>query len=264
MNTTRMPVLFVGHGSPMLALEDTEVTRGMAAIMNEVVERHGRPRAILAISAHWFTRGTFVQSAPKPRQIYDMYGFPPELYVLKYPVAGDAALTNAVQDLLGADVAVSDDWGIDHGSWSVLVHMVPETDIPVVQLSVDGTLDHGSVYRIGQRLAPLRDEGVLIMASGNIVHNLRRVDWEHPDGAVPATISFNDRIIKEVTARNDAAIIDFDRLPDAQFAAPTPDHFLPLVYTLGASEGKPVRVFNDVSTLGTISMTEFVFGDSAA
>ncbi|MDY4040941.1 MAG: 4,5-DOPA dioxygenase extradiol [Collinsella sp.] len=259
MEKTRMPVLFVGHGSPLLALEDNEITQGMAAAAEDVVRRYGRPRAILAISAHWFTRGTFVQSAKAPRQVYDMYGFPRELYELTYPVSGSAELTDAVRRELGDAVQVNDDWGIDHGTWSVLVHMFPEADIPVVQLSVDGTSAHERAYEIGRALAPLRDEGYLIVASGNVVHNLQRVDWEHPDAASPATLSFNERIIQEVTARNDRAVIDFERLPNADYAAPTPDHFLPLLYTLGASEGEPARVFNNISNMGSMSMTGFVF-----
>lgn len=259
MEKKRMPVLFVGHGSPLLALADNEITRGMAAVAEEVVSRHGRPRAILTISAHWCTRGTFVQSAGAPRQVYDMYGFPRELYELTYPANGSAELTDAVQRALGDAVAINDDWGIDHGIWSILVHMFPQADIPVVQLSMDMAAAPERAYEIGRKLTCLRDEGFLILASGNVVHNLRLVDWEHPDDASPTALSFNERIIREVTARNDRAVINFERLPDAAYAVPTPEHLLPLIYALGASEGEPAHIFNNICNLGSMSMTGFVF-----
>lgn len=192
-----------------------------------------------------------------------MYGFPRELHELSYPVSGDAALTAAVRDALGDDVRVSDDWGIDHGAWSVLVHMFPQADIPVVQLSVDGTAEHRRAYEIGRLLAPLRDEGCLILASGNVVHNLQRVDWEHPDAASTATLAFNVRIVRAVETRDDETVIGFERLPGAAYAAPTPDHFLPLLYTLGAGECGSAHVFNNVGVLGSLSMTGFVFEGDA-
>lgn len=258
-NEKKMPAIFSGHGSPMLALEDTEVTRGLRKIGGEVIEKFGKPRAILAISAHWYTRGTYVQRTVEPKQVYDMYGFPQELYDFKYPVAGSLGLADRVLDLLGDDVSVDNSWGIDHGSWTVLAHMFPNADIPVVQLSVDGTISEEKMYEIGGKLAALRDEGYLVFASGNVVHNLRRVDWGNPSGS-PETAAFNKAVIDMVEARDDAGVMNYRDLEHASYAVPTPEHFDPLIYILGAAKGEKPFVFNDHSELGSISMTGFAFG----
>ncbi len=150
--------------------------------MKAVGDSIDKPKAILAISAHWFTDQTYIQSAPTPKQIYDMYGFPKELYEVKYPVSGSAPLTESVRSLLGTEVTIDDTWGIDHGTWTVLVHMFPDDDIPVVQLSVNRHLDPQQSYELGQKLASLREQGYLIFGSGNVVHNLGRVEWDNPDG----------------------------------------------------------------------------------
>ena len=170
MNKEKMPVIFSGHGSPMLALDHNEGTEKLRQVGQEIINRHGKPRAILSISAHWYTHGTYIQNEEEPRQIYDMYGFPQELYDFKYPAKGCPALADRVLSLLGESVSVNNKWGIDHGSWTVLCHMFPDADIPVVQLSVDADLSVEEIYRIGERLAPLREEGYLIFASGNVVH----------------------------------------------------------------------------------------------
>ncbi|MEE8826540.1 MAG: 4,5-DOPA dioxygenase extradiol [Eubacteriales bacterium] len=258
MNSLRMPVIFSGHGSPMVALEHNDVTEGMAAVGRSVIQAYGKPKAILAISAHWYTDGTFVQSAKKPRQVYDMYGFPKELYEVKYPVTGNADLTDAVISLLGNTVSVDDSWGIDHGTWTVLVHMFPDADIPVVQLSVNGRLTPAESYAIGKKLAPLRDLGFLIVGSGNVVHNLRQVEWDN-EGGTPMTLRFNQRIKDAVVSGDHQTVIDYAKLPDAGYAVPTPDHFLPLLYCLGAAEGDSVSVFNNVCNLGSMAMTGFLF-----
>lgn len=258
MSYKKMPVIFSGHGSPMLALDDNDVTRGLRAVGDAVLREHGKPRAILAISAHWYTRGTFVQRTESPKQIYDMYGFPRELYGFKYPVKGDIALADRVVDLLGERVAVNNDWGIDHGTWTVLCHMFPEADIPVVQLSVDATLSKDEIFEIGKALAPLREEGYLIFASGNVVHNLRRVDWDNPNGS-PECLAFNDAITEYVLARNDQAVMEYEAVSHAAYAVPTPEHYLPLVYCLGAAEGEAPTVFNNHCDLGAIAMTGFIF-----
>lgn len=200
MDNKRMPVVFSGHGSPMLALEDTDVTKGLRDIGEQIIKKYGKPKAILAVSAHWYTRGTYVQSAEVPKQIYDMYGFPKELYEFKYPAKGYPELTDRVLALLGNSVSVNDEWGIDHGTWTVLCHVFPEADIPVVLLSVDGTIAKEDIYEIGKSLAHLREEGYLIFASGNVVHNLRRVEWDNPNGS-PECIAFNDAITGYVLAR---------------------------------------------------------------
>lgn len=253
------PVIFSGHGSPMLALQHNDITRNLSRIGGQICSRHGTPRAILAISAHWYVSGTFIQSAPQPRQVYDMYGFPEELYQVTYPVPGDATLTRSVQNLLGAAVSVNDQWGIDHGTWTILVHMFPDADIPVVQLSVNRDLSPQELYDIGQKLAPLRTQGYLIFASGNVVHNLGRVEWNNP-GGTPQTLRFNDYIIQAVRNHNDDAVIHYTSHPDAAYAVPTPDHFLPLVMTLGAAQGETVAVFNNTCNLGSMAMTGFIFG----
>lgn len=259
MNEKRMPVVFSGHGSPMLALEDTEVTRGLAAIGQEILARFGKPKAILAVSAHWYTHGTFVQSEEHPKQVYDMYGFPKELYDFKYPAAGDPALSKRVTELLGNKVEVNDDWGIDHGTWTVLCHVFPKADIPVVQLSVDGDISAEEIYQMGKELAPLCDEGYLIFASGNVVHNLMRVEWDNPNGSVQ-TLRFNQRVIEDVEARRDEAVMQYRNYPESGYAVPTPEHYLPLIYMLGAATGEKARTFNNHSELGSIAMTGFVFG----
>lgn len=260
MNTQkRMPVIFTGHGSPMLALDDDNITRTLNQVGQEVVRTYGKPKAILMLSAHWFTRGTFVQRTKTPRQIYDMYGFPEALYEVKYPAPGDEALADRVSELLGDDVSVNNDWGIDHGAWTVLVHMFPDADIPVVQLSIDGEAEPADLYAMAEKLKPLRDEGVLIVGSGNVVHNLRRVEWDNPGGS-KQTEAFNADVVQAVVARDDEAVIHWESNPNADYAVPTPDHFLPLIMCLGAAQDENAKVFNDVCNLGAIAMTGFVLG----
>ena len=256
---SRMPVVFSGHGDPMIALRDDEITRGMRQVGQDVIERHGKPKAMLAISAHWYTAGTFVQSAPQPRQVYDMYGFPQELYDLKYPAAGHPELSERVQALLGDRVSVDDSWGVDHGAWTVLVHMFPEADVPVVQLSVDSMLDGDEILQIGRSLATLRDEGYLIFGSGNIVHNLRRVEWGNPQGT-PVARRYNRAVVDAVLAGEVDKVADYDSFENASYAVPTPEHYLPLVYCVGAADGDEPAVFNNICNLGSMAMTGFTFG----
>lgn len=253
-----MPVIFSGHGDPMIALREDEVTRGMAETGKKIIEKYGKPKAILAISAHWFGKGTFVQKTEQPKQIYDMYGFPRELYEVKYPVKGDMALSDRVLQLLGDAVSVDNKWGIDHGTWTVLVHMFPDADIPVVQLSVDTPLPNDTLYAIGQKLAALREEGYLIFGSGNVVHNLRMVDWNDPDGT-EMTHAFNDYIIDAITTGETDKVLHYEGHPDAGYAVPTAEHYLPLIYCLGAAGGDKAEVFNNVCNLGSMAMTGFMF-----
>lgn len=255
----RMPVVFSGHGDPMIALRDDDVTRGMAAVGKNVIENVGRPKAILSVSAHWAGQETFVQKTETPKQIYDMYGFPKELYEVKYPVKGAAALSDRVLALLGDGVSVDNTWGIDHGTWTVLVHMFPDADIPVVQLSVDTAQPAEKLFEIGKKLAALRDEGYLIFGSGNVVHNLWRVEWDNPDGT-DMTKAFNAYIIDAVKNGDDNRVIHYENAPDAAYAVPTTEHYLPLVYCLGAADGDKAKVFNNVCNLGSMAMTGFVFG----
>ena len=259
-DTRRMPVIFSGHGSPMLALEHNDVTGTLQKVGEEFIDKYGKPKAILAISAHWYTDGTFVQRAETPKQVYDMYGFPEELYQVKYPVKGYRELTEEVENLLGKSVTVNDGWGIDHGTWTVLVHMFPKADIPVVQLSVNGRLSAEESAELGRALIPLRDAGYPIFGSGNVVHNLRRVEWDN-EGGSPACERFNRYITEAVLSGDREKVLNYGNHPDASYAVPTPDHYLPLCYCLGAAGGDKARAFNNVCSLGAIAMTGYVFGD---
>ena len=253
---SRMPVLFIGHGSPMNAIEDNEFSRAWTAL-GKTLEK---PKAILSISAHWFTRGTKVNDSPTPAMIYDMYGFPDELYALKYPTPGSPELAYRTRDLVGDFVTIDNNWGIDHGTWSVLHRVFPGADIPVVQLSVNATLTPAEHYEIGKKLRSLRDEGVLIFGSGNVVHNLARVDWRMNDGQ-PWAQEFDQYIHRAVTSGRHQDVIDFanDGEP-AQLSVPSIDHFAPLLYVLGASDANDqVRVINADCTLGSMSMTSYLF-----
>jgi 4,5-DOPA dioxygenase extradiol len=241
----------------MMALRDDKIAHTLRLIGKRIQSQ--KPKAILAISAHWFTRGTFIQSASKPRQVYDMYGFPPELYAIRYQPSGSAELTHRVQELLGPMANVDDSWGIDHGTWTPLHHMLPAADIPVVELSVNGLKDARYAYEIGKLLAPLRSEGYLIMGSGNIVHNLQLADFDDPSGA-PENIAFSTAVRDSVAQRQDESILSYQKLPYASWAVPTPDHFLPLPTVLGAAQGEKAEIFNDVQNLSSISMTSFAFG----
>ena len=255
----KMPVVFSGHGDPMIALRDDEVTRGMAAVGERIIEKYGKPQAILAISAHWNTDGTYVQKTEQPEQIYDMYGFPKALYEVKYPVHGDAALSDRVLALLGDTVSVNNEWGIDHGTWTVLKHMFPNADIPVVQLSVNESLEPEKLYEIGRKLAALREEGFLIFGSGNVVHNLRRVEWDNPDGT-KMTHAFNDYIAEAVLKGEQTKVIAWENGPEVAYAVPTAEHYLPLIYCLGAAQEDKAEVYNNICNLGSMAMTGFIFG----
>ena len=255
---SRMPVIFSGHGDPMIALRNDNVTKGMKEVGAKILEKYGKPKAILSISAHWYVDGTFIQTSPEPKQIYDMYGFPKELYEVKYSVKGCQELSRRVIELLGKEVKVNNDWGIDHGTWTVLVHMFPKADIPVVQLSVDSTISSEKIFEIGKKISILRNEGYLIFGSGNIVHNLREVEWDNPNGS-ENTKNFNQYVIDAIESGDNNKIINYEKGPEASYAVPTPDHYLPIIYCLGASEGDKAEIFNNVCNLGSISMTGFIF-----
>lgn len=251
----RMPVLFVGHGNPMNAIEDNELTRKM----KEVGRSLPRPKGILCISAHWYTREYLTQSEPKPRQIYDMYGFPQELYQLWYEVNGSSELTSRVLDLLGDNISINDEWGIDHGTWSVLVHMFPDASIPVVQLSVNALATPEELVEVGKALRPLSEEGWLILGSGNILHNLRRIEWNR-EGGTPEGIDFDNWVRDCILEKKQDELIDYLSHPHAKYAVPTPDHFYPLYYVIGAADPEStVEVFNEVQLMGSLSMTSYLF-----
>ncbi|HMN45131.1 MAG TPA: 4,5-DOPA dioxygenase extradiol [Povalibacter sp.] len=253
MNTPRMPTVFIGHGSPMNALEANRHTNAWRALGESLPT----PRAILAVSAHWYIDGTAVTAMEHPRTIHDFYGFPPELFAQNYPAPGSPEIARRVQDVLRPlPVAADGQWGLDHGTWSVLVHVYPQAQIPVLQLSIDARQSPEFHYRLGERLAPLRDEGVLILGSGNVVHNLRRLDWNASGSGYPWATQFNDTL-REALARGDhRAAIDYEQSGEAaRLSVPTPEHYLPLLYVLGAG-GTDAQVSfpTDGIELGSISM----------
>ncbi|RIY34580.1 4,5-DOPA dioxygenase extradiol [Psittacicella gerlachiana] len=252
-----MPVLFVGHGSPMHAINDNAFTQQWQKLGEQI----GKPKAILAISAHWYTSHTAVQATPVPQQIYDMYGFPQALYDKKYPAVGDAQLSMQVLNLLAAQgIQIDNSWGIDHGIWSILVHMYPQADVPVVQLSINQNLSPQQMYALGQQLQPLRQEGILILTSGNIVHNLRMMVSDRSNEELPWAKDFDNWMRDKVLARDLETILNYEQYPYADLAAPTPDHMDPLFYALGATrEQDQVTVFNDARELGSLSMTSFMW-----
>lgn len=251
-----MPVLFVGHGSPMNAIEDNEFTRTWKKLAMVIP----KPKAILMVSAHWYTKETRVNDSEIPEMIYDMYGFPDELYELKHPVSGAPLLAHKTISLIRKEVLVDNSWGYDHGAWSVLVHMYPEADIPVFQLSIDRHAANNVHYKIGQELSKLRDEGVLIIGSGNIVHNLGMVNWSI-DGGFPWALEFDQYIKDKILNKQYSDVVNYHLAgSSANLAVPTTEHFLPLLYVLGAvKEDDRVSVFNEKCVLGSVSMTGYLF-----
>lgn len=252
----RTPVLFVGHGSPMNAIEHNEYT----ATWEALGRRLARPAAILSVSAHWFTGGTLVSTLAQNRTIYDMYGFPEALYRVRYDAPGATEVAARVLTLLGRDVKPSEDWGLDHGTWSVLCRMFPKADIPVLQLSVNRNLTPAEHFRLGQALAPLREENVLVFASGNVVHNLGMVNWGM-QGGFPWADAFDRYIRDALTEADPERVLDYRAAGQpARLSVPTMDHFAPLLYALGAAgEGAQPEVFNDARVVGALSMTGYLF-----
>jgi 4,5-DOPA dioxygenase extradiol len=258
--TDLMPAIFFGHGNPMNALMQNAYTDAWATIGNAMP----RPKAILAISAHWYAPGTFVTAQQTPRTIHDFGGFPPELHQFEYPAPGSPALAERVKDLLAPNrVGLDQSWGLDHGTWSVLCHVFPQADIPVVQLSLDATLPPQAHYDLAKRLAPLREEGVLIMGSGNIVHNLRTYAWGKPDVEAFDWAMRFEKLTREFLLKgDDASLINYAQLgPDALLSAPTPEHYLPLLYVLALRrQGEQISFPVEGSEGGSISMLSVQIG----
>lgn len=258
----KMPVLFIGHGSPMNAIEENPFVQGFRKAAKELPV----PNAILCISAHWFTKGTFITSGENQRTIHDFYGFPKELFEVQYPAKGNPELATETQNLLlPIQAKETDDWGLDHGAWSVLRHMYPDADVPVIQMSIDYTKPPEYHFELAKKLGKLREKGVLILGSGNIVHNLRMVDWRNIntlgagwDWAIEAREKTNRWILDG----------DFEKLihyrqqgTEIQYAVPTPDHFLPMIYTLGLKgKSEDLSLFNDELIGGSLSMTSLKVG----
>lgn len=251
------PALFIGHGSPRDALRDTPESRAWTAI----ARRFPSPRAILCVSAHWESKGVLITRAERPRTIHDFYRFPDAFYEIDYPAPGDPALAFAIEGRLEAFRARADldSWGLDHGAWTVLRRMYPAADVPVLQISLDVRRTTAEHYAIGQALAGLRDEGVMILGSGNIVHNLR-VPRPRGDEVIPWARRFDDRIAALVEARDDQALIDYADLPDAADAVPESEHFLPLLYVLGTARSDETPMLFNREVLASISMTCVGFG----
>lgn len=257
---SRLPIVFFGHGSPMVALEKSAVTR----TWNQIASSIGKPRAILCISAHWQTRGTAVTAMAQPRTIHDFGAFPQALFDVRYPAPGDPELAERVRELLSPmPVNLDANWGLDHGTWSVLVHAYPEADVPVIQLGMDLGKSAAEHWLVGRMLRPLRDEGVLIMGTGNIVHNLPAMDWANPAAdPYPWAEQFNAAMCKAIASDDPQTVIDYAALGDAaRLSVPSSDHFLPLLYVLGARHEDEAATFEpDFIQHKSLSMTSVRIG----
>lgn len=249
-----LPAIFFGHGNPLNAVLENRYTAAWRQIGTEV----SRPKAILSISAHWFVPGTGVTISTSPRTIHDFGGFPQELYQVQYPAPGDPALARRVQNMLKPlPVGFDDSWGLDHGTWSVLRHVYPNADVPVVQLSIDEAQPASVHFEIGRRLAPLRAEGILIVGSGNLVHNLHAYAWgRHMPDPYDWAIRFEEEAKQMMIAEEYKPLIDYESLgPEAMLSIPTPDHYLPLLYVIGSrQEGEVITFPIEGVDGGSISM----------
>jgi 4,5-DOPA dioxygenase extradiol len=256
----RMPTIFFGHGNPMNALSDNDWSRGWAAIGRHLP----RPRAVLCVSAHWYLPATLLTAMARPRTIHDFGGFPRELFEVRYPAPGDPGLVQRVRELLQPlEVGEDRSWGLDHGTWSVLRHVYPEADVPVVQLSIDDAQPAAFHYNLGRLLRPLRDEGVLVIGSGDVVHNLHAYAWgRHPAEPFDWALRFEAKVRELMIGGDHRALVEYDTLGrDAELSIPTPDHYLPLLYVLGASDpGEPVTFPVEGMDGGSISMLSVQFG----
>lgn len=267
-NVSKMPVLFIGHGSPMNLIEENPWTKDWEELANLTP----RPKAILMISAHWYTSGSFVQGDEKPGMIYDMYGFPNPIYQLQYPAETSAELIERVKSLLGAEVAVKEDRGYDHGAYAPLLKMYPDAKIPVVQLSVNYQADAREWFAMGQKLSVLREEGVLILGSGDIVHNLRLINPNMGNTGFPEAKTFEETLLRKINPEKDndlVAALKWENIEGARVAAESPDHLAPFYYCLGAVLGEgdvkeltlqPFEIRTHDYVWGSLSMTSLAWG----
>jgi 4,5-DOPA dioxygenase extradiol len=259
--TQLMPAAFVGHGNPMNALEHNRYTEAWSAFGAALPT----PKAILVVSAHWYVNITAVTAMKVPRTIHDFYGFPKELFDVEYPAPGEPEVAQRIVDLVeptyvGLD---EDSWGIDHGTWSVLVHMFPKADVPVLQLSINAELPFEYHFNLGVKLHELRSQGVLILGSGNVVHNLRLIDWRQPGQGTDWAHRFDDDV-RSIMTSDPSQLASSESSPDYGLAVPTPDHFLPLAYIAGlsAAASSPTRTLIDGYEMGSLSMTAYELGGS--
>ncbi|HSD63773.1 MAG TPA: 4,5-DOPA dioxygenase extradiol [Ignavibacteriaceae bacterium] len=264
-NTGKMPVLFLGHGNPMNAIEENEFVRGW----RQVGKTLPKPAAILCISAHWQTRGTFVTAMVRPVTIHDFGGFPPELYEVQYPAPGNPELANETKNIIKkTEVTLDDKWGLDHGAWSVIKHLYPEADVPVIEMSLDYNQPPRFHFELAEELAPLRKKGVLIIGSGNMVHNLRLVAWDKFDEdnySYDWAIEASEKMKKYILEGSNDQLINYKAQGKAyNIAIPTPEHYLPLLYALALKEkNENVNLFNDKAVAGSLTMTSVLIEKQA-
>jgi 4,5-DOPA dioxygenase extradiol len=260
--TEVMPALFLGHGSPMNAIEENEFVEGFRNIEKVIP----KPEAVLCISAHWETKGTRVTSAKTPETIHDFGGFPPELYNIQYPAPGSPELAAIVKDLIkSTEIYLDEKWGLDHGCWSVIKHLYPKADIPVIQMSLDYTKPPQYHFELGKELLPLRGKGILIIGSGNIIHNLRRAAWDKlndTEYGYDWALEAEEKMKNFILTGNNQSLMNYESLGRAfNLSIPTPEHFLPLLYILALKgENENIYLFNDKVIAGSLSMTSLKIG----
>lgn len=258
----KLPVLFIGHGSPMNGIEDNEFSQTWSKMGKGMT----RPKAVIVVSAHWLTRGTHITAMEDPKTIHDFGGFPQELFDVQYPAKGNPELAKETAKLItSTQVGLDHDWGLDHGTWTVVRHMYPNADIPVLQLSIDYGKPASYHYELAKQLSSLRKKGVLIIGSGNMVHNLRMIDWRklnEPDYGFDWAIEMNNVFKEKIADRNHKALMDYENLNKAaKLAIPTPDHYYPLMYILGLQDNKDdLSFFNDKMVGGSLNMTSVKIG----
>ncbi len=257
--SSKMPLLFIGHGSPMNGIEDTAYSEQWQQLGRTIA----LPTAVIVVSAHWFTQGTHITAMEHPKTIHDFYGFPKALFDVQYPAPGHPALAQETASLVRkTEIGLDHEWGLDHGTWSVVRRMYPEANIPVLQLSIDYTKGPQYHYELARELAALRKKGVLLIGSGNMVHNLRILDWHNPQGGYDWAVEMNETFKKAILSGDHKQLIHYEGLGQAgKLSIPTPEHYLPLLYMLGLKdENDPVSIFNDSLTMGSISMTSVQIG----
>lgn len=258
-SSIRMPVLFVGHGSPMNAIESNEFSQAWQQLGKDLP----LPKAIICVSAHWLTNGTYITAMDKPKTIHDFGGFPKALFDAQYPAPGSNAIAEEMKSLIHfTDAHLDHEWGLDHGTWSVLLQMYPQANIPVIQLSIDYNKPASYHYQLASELRSLREKGIMIIGSGNMVHNLGIIDWNgNPDKGYDWAVEMNELFKAKILAHEDLALQNYMTLNKAsKLAIPSPDHYYPLIYTLGLKDQKDqIKFFNDKAVMGSITMTSVIY-----